>query len=253
MGWDRRPQDSILLVAREGDGFNELGGNIRTITEFADQLGARMVLHSLATIDRCSHKLKWKDVFGTSTGVAAVIFESENWTDESDQEIELWQRSKQTPTVFRRRVSRCSDSQSLMKTLMAEFPRRVVLGNKLLVICGETAIVRVRNDGKKTIVDDFGFLKWLDGSQVQVFLNPLHDFMARWNCREKRRIFSKSPAGKRRFTVSIWNRNLQRKIAGPKYPWSVDYGGKDVTNLVQNIDGSHIRADLRIGLLEIPC
>lgn len=144
------------------------------------------------------------------------------------------------------------------KCLVAGYIRHVlpgrILGNCCVMICGETNGVAYHPDrGKKGKVgkvgDDFGLRRSLP-KEVTVILNPVHDWMSRFQMPLKRKFLSRD----RRWVISVWNKGKRGKNNKPRDakgdPWTVFRNGREVEQrAVQRIQ-NEMQVD--IGILKLP-
>jgi hypothetical protein len=117
-------------------------------------------------------------------------------------------------------------------------------GNALVMVCGESNIVSlVRARGE--VCDSFGFARALQNLNVSVILNPVHDYMRRYEMREKRRFVSQGG----RTVVSVWNKGKGRE---PILPWTVFHAGTDKIAAVRDLPTQFAdRPDIHIGVLDL--
>jgi hypothetical protein len=105
-----------------------------------------------------------------------------------------------------------------------EIPKRI-LGNCCVLICGESNGVRYSQDEKK-IHDIYGLRRSIP-RQASIILNPIHDYMIRFEMKLKRKFLSQN-----RWVISVWNKGKKdqtgrnRDAAGPA--WTVYFDGKEI-------------------------
>ena len=93
--------------------------------------------------------------------------------------------------------------------------------------------------------DPFGFVQALDELSISVLLNPIHDYMRRYEMKKKRAHYSKNG----RTVISIWNRGKGRE---PDLPWTVFHDGCEATSSVRELPKVIAeRADIRVGITDI--
>ena len=114
-----------------------------------------------------------------------------------------------------------------------------ILGECCVLICGESNGVPYHMD-KKRVLDDFGLRRSLPRGTV--VLNPVHDWMSRYEMPLKRKFLSKD-----RWVISVWNRG-KRPRDGKGHPWNIyrDKEEEPVT-LIQN----HGIEKVEIGIVKI--
>jgi hypothetical protein len=119
-----------------------------------------------------------------------------------------------------------------------------MVANGLLVFCGETNIVKTFR--KSEIFDDpYKFADWLRKMNVRLVLNPIHDYMRRYEMRRKRRYYSCDG----RTVISVWN---QGKGNEARLPWTVFHNDDERTNAVQELaQPFRDRPDIRIGIVDL--
>ena len=92
--------------------------------------------------------------------------------------------------------------------------------------------------------DPFGFSERLLASKVKVILNPIHDYMTRYEMRTKRRRYSLHG----RTVVSVWN---QGKGKESYLPWTVFHDGEERTEGVKELPTPFSdRPDIQIGIVD---
>jgi hypothetical protein len=80
-----------------------------------------------------------------------------------------------------------------------------------------------------------------------VILNPIHDYMRRYEMRKKRELYSR--AG--RTVVSVWNRGNRGRRGEAHEPWTVYHDGESHTNAVRAVAAPDCRADVQIGVVDL--
>ena len=190
-------------------------------------------------------------IFGNSAHVRRVLLEAGDLPADAfpkieDLTVEVWQREATMPIVFQQRFS--GGGQTGRSHLIADLPERLFDRTTLVIICGESGIVREKRAGG--FRDDFGFMNWLDANGVLFILNPIHDFMGishGIDMRNKRKHYSCGG----RTVFSVWNQGNGRD-AEVSVPWTVFCDGKDVTNTVRElVNPIAERPDLRIGVFDV--
>ena len=106
-------------------------------------------------------------------------------------------------------------------------------------------ISTVRDD--EAINDPYDFLPWLDAMHIQVVLNPIHDYMVRYEMKIKREHYSRGG----RTVIAVWNKGKRRGSEAAN-PWTVHHDGVDRTYNVQELTlDTPGRADYRAGVVDI--
>jgi hypothetical protein len=114
-----------------------------------------------------------------------------------------------------------------------------VLGNCCVIICGETTGVPYHPDRGK-VGDDFLLRRSLP-KKVKVILNPIHNWMSRFEMPLKRKFLSQDG----RWVISVWNKGKQDKNGKRRDakgdPWTVFHNGREMAvELIQNEEGVDI-------------
>jgi len=81
-----------------------------------------------------------------------------------------------------------------------EIPNKRILGNALVLLCGESNIVKY-NKKQAKIEDIYGILEKIPNN-TNIILNPIHDRMTRFEMKIKRAFLSKN----NRVVISVWNK-----------------------------------------------
>jgi hypothetical protein len=213
------------------------------IVRAASDAGADLIVFSLWSHDaKKLGELTRSALFPRGTKHGAVFVEvvrAENTCAEAHL------RNARAPLVMIQRVGKSSDSVEKKKRLMSELLSRR-FGSTLALLCGETNMINTQRTSKKT-VDRFGIRSQLKSDNVELILNPVHDYMKRPEMREKRRILSKGG----RVVVSVWNRG-NKKGGEARLPWTAFHKGKDITNQIREYPPVNGQPGIRMGLLDLP-
>jgi hypothetical protein len=162
---------------------------------------------------------------------------------DSFDHVEIWVRGQQQPILARQRFATSSSPTNVQQRFLDDLPSRQI-GNALLVICGETNIVKLKRPSR-TFEDGFGFCTRLKDLKIRFILNPIHDYMTRYEMREKRRFYSRGG----RTVVSVWN---QGKGKEARLPWTVFHDAQERSDEVKEIERPFSnRPDIRIGVLNL--
>lgn len=127
---------------------------------------------------------------------------------------------------------------------MADLQGRT-FGSTMLLLCGETGIIKTRRDSDK-IADAHCFRDKLAKKRIEVILNPGHTFVRRYEVPIKRAELSRGS----RWLLSVWNRGWHD--AGPqgKDPWQVFHDGHEVPERVDE-PPHDLGPDVRIGIVKL--
>lgn len=122
--------------------------------------------------------------------------------------------------------------------------------DSVVAICGEVNIVKLQRGGGE-FYDPYCAMPQLR-TLAPIILNPIHDYMTRYEMREKRRFFSL----KGHTVISVWNQGKRHAEGRPKYeaalPWTVFHDGRELTEQVTELRHPiHDRPDIRIGLFDL--
>jgi hypothetical protein len=112
----------------------------------------------------------------------------------------------------------------------------------LLVLCGETNIAKMEHHSD--FIDPFGFTDRLREMKIGPILNPIHDYMSRYEMKMKREHYSLGG----RTVISVWNQGKGRDAA---QPWTVFHDGMERTQAVRELPTPFSdRPDIRIGVVD---
>lgn len=227
----------------DGRGLFDYSEHFDRINKLCDEEGCDTILYALWTWDSSSPTLRTHDsVFGSLRHVQRVIVEVYD-PPEQPIHVEVWSRGSQQPKIVKQRFSTSSASTTDKQQFLDDIPNRNV-GSALLMVCGETNIASLVR-GSDEFYDPFGFAARLADSGTRLILNPIHDYMRRYEMREKRAFYSRNG----RTVVSVWN---QGKKAETAVPWTVFHDGEELTDQVQELETRFDdRPDIRIGVFEM--
>lgn len=238
----------VALVSRDYNlpdsrGEYDFSEYLSQINAVCDKQGCDTILFSLYTLSK-SRQLNVSEMLSNLKNVKHVVVEYYEEPDYFDR-VEVWQKGQPTPIIARQRFAQSTASWIGKKAFIDDWNDRQ-FGNNLLVICGESNIVSLRRASGE-FVDPFGFANLLDKRNVRVVFNPIHDYMRRYEMREKRRHLSQGG----RTVISVWNRGKGKEAW---LPWTVFHNGIEMTDLVREIPTQiPERPDIRIGIFDIPC
>jgi len=236
----------LVLVAHDYNvadsrGLYDYSEHFHRINKLCDDLGCDTILYGLYTWDESSPIERTHDaVFGGLKHIQMIILEV---GQAPDHRVEVWLRGQEAPMLAYQRFATSSASSADKQRYLDDLPSRQV-GSDLLMICGETNIASlVRATGE--FYDPFDFAARLDEMKIRVILNPIHDYMRRYEMREKRRFYSQG----KRTVISVWNHGKGKEAW---LPWTVFHDGEERTDLVQEIETPFAeRPDIRIGVVEV--
>lgn len=236
----------IALIAHnyniaDSRGFFDYSEHFARINKLCDDQGCDTILYALFTWAKDSPSPRTRDsIFGGLSHVGRVILEVGNPPNGYDH-VEIWSKDRNEPLIAKQRFSRATDGtkQFFLDDLTAR-----QIGSALLMICGESNIVQLKRKSK-SFDDPYGFENRLRALKTRVILNPIHDYMTRYEMREKRRFYSREG----RTVVSVWNRGRGKEAW---FPWTVFHDGNEVTDRVLEISNPFSdRPDIRIGVCEV--
>jgi len=243
--------DSIKKIALVSHNYNiadeqgllDYSQHFARINTLCDEQGCDTILYALYTWDERSPVTKSHDaIFGKLAHIQRVIVEVGKPTESYDY-VEVWLRNQKAPLLIRQvfAVSSASgtDKRRFIDGLVS---RRIAQG--LLVLCGETNITSLVR-GSADFYDPFRFVDRLRELDVRLVLNPIHDYMRRYEMREKRRFYSLDS----KIVVSVWN---QGKGSESHNPWTVFHNGSEKTYAVRELSRPfNDRPDIRIGIVDV--
>jgi hypothetical protein len=93
----------------------------------------------------------------------------------------------------------------IVKFVSDELPKKRILGNCCVVLCGESNGVKYSSINKK-VSDTFGLRKAIP-LETNIVLNPIHDRMTRFEMKLKRQFLSENG----RWVISVWNKGKEDK------------------------------------------
>jgi hypothetical protein len=225
------------------NGYFDYSGDFARINRICDEQGCDTILYALYTWRKDSELARNHDaIFAGLTRVQRIILEVYD-PPESYDHVEVWQRGKQEPTLAYQRFATSSDNASRKEAFVDELDRRRI-GDALLMICGETNIASLVR-GSDEFYDSYRFNEYLGRTGVRLILNPIHDYMRRYEMKEKRRYYSRDG----RTVISVWNRGRGQEA---HLPWTVFHDGIERKEAVQEIPTPFSdRPDIRIGIVDL--
>jgi hypothetical protein len=227
-------------------GLYDYSEHFTRINKLCDEQGCDTILYALYTWDPDSAVPRNQDsIFVGLAHVRWVILEvGRRPFSFEGAHVEVWQRGSKTPKIAKQRFAKSSSDDASKRAFMIDLLKRQVT-NALLVLCGETNIGSLVR-GSDNFSDPYHFADWLREMQIRVILNPIHDYMRRYEMKEKRRFYSLGG----RTVISVWNQGKGRESS---VPWTVFLDGDERTNAVRELPRSFAgRFDVRIGLVDLP-
>jgi hypothetical protein len=223
-------------------GLFDYSEHFTRINKICDEQGCDTMLYALYSWDSTSPATRsHNSIFEGLKNIQRVVIEVGHPPHSFDH-VEVWVRDQQQPIQAHQRFATSSSSISDKQQFLHDLPSRQI-GTALLVICGETNIASLVR-GSDRFNDPFGFADRLRDLKTCLLLNPIHDYMRRYEMREKRRFYSQGG----RTVISVWN---QGKGKEAWLPWTVFRNGVERTDCVKEIDRPFAeRPDIRIGVLD---
>lgn len=223
-------------------GHRDFAEHFSQINNVCDNKTVDTILYSLFTWDDNSPvKRTHQDIFSGLMNVKCIIIEVGNQKS-MRKIVEVWLKGEQHPLVLEQYFAKSSEPPERKREFIYDIRKRVV-GNGLIVICGESNIANfVPSDG--TFKDVFGFNDILKSNEIKYVFNPLHDYMTRYEMKKKRSYYS----NERRAVITVWNQG-KRKGEAP-VPWTFFYNGDDLSRNVHEVSPQISgRPDIRIGII----
>lgn len=199
-------------------GLHDYSEHFARINKLCDDQGCDTILYALFTWDSSSPVTRTHgSIFDGLEHVQRVLVEVGEPPDSFDH-VEVWRRGRAEPVVARQRFATSSSPTGDKQRFLDDLPARRI-ADAILVFCGESNIVRLKR-ASKSMEDGFGFRDRLRELNVRVVLNPIHDYMTRYEMREKRRFCSRDG----RTVVSVWNKGRGKESW---LPWTVFHDGEE--------------------------
>jgi hypothetical protein len=243
----------IALVSHDyripEDGRWDYSQHIPAINRVCDQAGCDTVLYALYTWDeRTAGNVTHAVLFDYLENLRIVVLEagklSSTWRGGTDLVVQAWVRGEGEPRLMKQRFGRLQDLRNDDGAqFVASLPERLV-ANALVVICGESNIVQLQRKPEKGFRDHYGAVPQMH-RLAPVILNPIHDYMRRYEMKAKRRHYSEGG----RWVLSVWNKGKGKEA---RVPWTVYYDGQELTDLVEEIPSPvQDRPDIAIGVCDL--
>jgi len=245
------PGGTISRLALVSHDYNVPGGrelydyseHFHRINKLCDEQGCDTILYALYTLDRNSASRNHDAIFGGLAHIRTIVVEvGEPAVDRSDF-VEVWLQGPDAPAVAKQRFATSRDTGARKRAFLDDLGERRI-GNAILVICGESNIASLLR-GSDEFNDPHLFADRLRAMEVGVILNPVHDYMRRYEMRAKRRYYSLGG----RTVISVWNQGKRREA---RPPWTVVHDGAERTDFVRELPRPvGERPDIRIGVLDL--
>jgi len=226
-------------------GHQDFAEHFPQIHTVCDGEGCDTILYSLFTWDENSPiQRNHHTLFGDLKNVRCVILEVGN-KKSTNKFLEVWLREEEKPRIMCQCFAKSSEPYDNKRDFINNIPTRVI-GNSLVAICGESNIANYM-PSTGNFRDEFNFNGILESRGIRVVINPVHDYMTRYEMKKKRAYYSR----KQRMVITVWNMGRGKESA---IPWTVFYNEKDITEQVREVSPQiNDRSDVRIGIVpEVP-
>ena len=249
---DDRPIRRVGVVShdyrlRNALGHTDFSEHFHRINRTLDAAGCDTILYALYTWSHGSPVPRdYASVFDGMENVQTIILElGEPDAPQESLRTEIWDRKRTVPATVHQHFSTSGDRMGRKEAFMRDLSNRVHR-DAALMLCGESNIISTVRDGE-AISDPYDFLPWLDAMHIQVVLNPIHDYMVRYEMKTKRGHYSR----RGRTVIAVWNKGKRRGSEAAN-PWTVHHDGVDRTYNVQELKlDTPGRADYRAGVVDI--
>jgi len=223
-------------------GFQDFTEHFSQINMVCDRNGCDTILYALFSWDEQSPVQRTrKTIFDGLKNVESVIIEVGN-KKSLRKVVEIWLNDEESPKMIEQFFARSNEPYERKRDFIHDIGHRV-FGNTIIILCGESNIINFI-PSNSTFRDDFGLNKILKVNDVKVILNPLHDYMTRYEMKKKRSYLS----SERRAVITVWNQGKRKGEA--RVPWTFFRDGKDMTEQVREISPNIAsRPDIRIGII----
>jgi hypothetical protein len=250
----------IGIVARdyrESNGNSDFSKNIIEILDYLEEKGCDSVLFSLfAVMERNSltTELLERKSYKNLKSLFIEEFKFEN-KERHAKVFKVYHKQKNDWNIFEftQKFGRLQYTKKFNNEIMVPFIEEVkthrIMGNTVVLLCGETNIVKY---SKKTrqISDDFNFLDTIT-DETNIVLNPIHDKMTRFEMKLKRQFLSMD----NRVVVSVWNKgktflNGQTRD-GLTPPWTIYFKGQEKIIDRENLKLKENKSKIDVGILDL--
>jgi hypothetical protein len=244
----------VALVSHDYDVITDEGDwdyeprHFRGVNALCDELECDTILYAPYTLARLRAARLHSKVFDSAKNLRAIFLEVCDFTSRGPENMvaQAWLRDEEQPFPMYQHFGSSQSSIAKMQGFVDDLPSRR-FGDVLCILCGETNIIRT-NRVNDEIGDSYEINKYIESEGIAVVLNPIHDYMRRWEMKTKRRYLSR----RGRTVLSVWNMGKGRE---PELPWTVFHDDRDCTDEVELVDsskyGGKIRDDVRIGIVEL--
>ncbi len=244
----------VAVIARDFDDEDESDGGFdddnmgfnpyfSEIIKVADKEDADLILFSLWSHDETKlGALSRSILFPRQTKHRFVVLEIVN---NKEGEILVHERTKKSPIRIKQYFGRSADSKAKKIKFVSSLKDRT-FGNSVIFVCGETNILNTKLKNNN-ISDDFNVIDYLKNNKIKFILNPVHDYMVRYEMTAKRLALSR--AGNT--LICVWNRGC-KSGSEAKVPWAAYRDGEVITNKIRELERPIARQPgIRIGILKI--
>lgn len=239
---------------KEENNYRDFSYSLKNVLSYLDNKYCDSVLFSLFTIVP-REDFEIKEILNKLKNIKVVFIEEyiDGVTrDNQDYVIYFKEASKWNEYRTTQRFGTLKYTKKFINTIIEPFKKDIkrerLFGNFLILLCGETNIVKYSRASKE-IKDELEFVDILP-KQTEVILNPIHDRMTRFEMKLKRKFLSK----KNRWVISVWNKGKVYKDGktrdGKKPAWTAYKNG--VETQVERI--KHCipnQTHIEIGILEM--
>jgi hypothetical protein len=224
-------------------GLYDYSEHFARINKLCDERGCDTILYALFTWDQDSQVVRNHNaIFGGLDHIQRVILEVGQRGPKGIDHSEVWSRGQQAPLVAHQHFAQGKNRDADKWAFMNDLPNRRV-ADGLLVLCGETNIAKMEHHSAFT--DSFGFTNRLREMNIGPILNPIHDYMTRYEMKMKRCNYSLGG----RTVISVWNQGKGRDAS---QPWTVFHDGRERTEAVRELPRPFSdRPDIRIGVVDL--
>lgn len=258
-----RPILNILKLGIVARNYNELNGNsdfsksMFEILDYIEQQNCDSVLFSLYTLldtNSLTTELLKSKKFKNLRTLFIEEFKFQNGK-RINAEFKVYYKHIDDWHIFKfnQKFDKLKYTKSFKNEIISPFFEEVenerILGNLLILLCGESNIVKY-SKLKKDVVDNFNFLNKIP-KHTNIILNPVHDKMTRFEMKRKRQFLSKD----NRIVVSVWNKGKIFKNGqsrdGSNPPWTIFFNGEEKKIPSENIKFKNTNSKIEIGILEV--
>jgi hypothetical protein len=233
----------------------DFSNHLAAINRKCDDEGCDTILYALYTWDVGSGFVRDHDaVFDSLRSVERVVLEAGRLAKTpgsggDELVVEAWTRGEPGPRSMQQRFGRFGELDPVLGGAFVGALSERRIDDAVVIICGEVSIVKLRRGGG--FYDPYCAVSRLR-TLAPIILNPIHDYMTRFEMREKRRYFSREG----HTVISVWNQGKRhvdgRPIGEAAVPWTVFHDGRELTKCVAEPHHPvNDRPDIRIGLFDV--